>query len=83
MSDGQLQQFVRQIEGLNGEIKTLSLDKSEIYKAAKQQGYDVKILRKVIDERAKGPAERAEQDEIFRLYWAEVEAARVPAEAEA
>jgi len=76
MSDGQLQQFVRQIEGLNGEIKTLSLDKSEIYKAAKQQGYDPKILRKVITERALKPHERAEQAELFQAYWKAVEAER-------
>jgi uncharacterized protein (UPF0335 family) len=76
MTDGNLQQFVRQIESLNGEIKTLNMDKSEIYKSAKFQGYDPKILRKVIAERAKGPAERAEQDELFRSYWAAVEAER-------
>lgn len=83
MTDGQLQQFVRQIESMNGEIKALNTDKSEIYKAAKHQGYDPKILRRVIAERAKKPAERAEQDEIFRAYWAAVEAERATAEAEA
>ena len=80
MTDGNLQQFVRQIENLNGELKSLNMDKSEIYKAAKHQGYDVKILRKVIAERAKKPSERAEQDELFRAYWAAVEAERVAAE---
>jgi uncharacterized protein (UPF0335 family) len=81
MTDGNLQQFVRQIESLNGEIKTLNMDKSEIYKSAKFQGYDPKILRKVIAERAKGPAERAEQDELFQAYWKAVEAERAEAAA--
>jgi uncharacterized protein (UPF0335 family) len=79
MTDGNLQQFVRQIESLNGEIKALNTDKSEIYKSAKHQGYDAKILRKVIAERAKKPHERAEQDELFRAYWAAVEAERAMA----
>lgn len=73
MKDGELQQFVRQIESLNGEIKSLNTDKSEIYKSAKFQGYDPKILRRLIAERAKGPAERTEQDELFRAYWAALE----------
>ena len=83
MRDGTLQQFVQQIEGVNREIKSLNTDKSEIYKSAKFQGYDVKILRKVIAERAKGPAERAEQDELFRAYWEAIEAERVAVGAEA
>ena len=73
MNDGELQQYVRQIESLNGEIKSLNMDKSEIYKAAKQRGYDAKALRRVITERAKKPQERAEEAEIFRLYWEAVE----------
>jgi uncharacterized protein (UPF0335 family) len=82
MTDGTLQQFVRQIESLDAEIKSLSLDKSEIYKAAKFQGYDAKVLRRVVAERAKPEDKRIEGDELFRLYWASVEAARalVPAE---
>jgi len=83
VTDGQLQQFVRQIESLNGEIKALNTDKSEIYKAAKQQGYDAKALRRVIGERAKKPQERAEQEELFRAYWAAVEAERAMAGGEA
>jgi uncharacterized protein (UPF0335 family) len=80
VNDGELQQFVRQIESLNSEIKSLNTDKSEIYKAAKFQGFDVKVLRQVIAERAKPAHERAERDEVFRLYWQAIEGARVPAE---
>jgi uncharacterized protein (UPF0335 family) len=81
VTDGALQQFVRQIESLNREIKSLNTDKSELYKAAKQQGYDPKILRRVVAERAKPESERAEAGEIFRLYWDAVKDSRVPAEA--
>jgi uncharacterized protein (UPF0335 family) len=75
MTDGNLQQFVSQIESLNREIKSLGLDRSEIYKAAKQQGFDPKVIRRVVAERAKSPAERAEAEELFRAYWDSVQAA--------
>ena len=83
MSDTDLKQIVRQIEAVNGEIASLNTDKSEIYKSAKQQGFDVKILRRVIAERAKPEDERAAGDEMFRLYWQAVETVREPAGAEA
>lgn len=74
VTDGALQQFIRQIEDLNHEIKTLTLDRSEIFKSAKYQGFDPKVLRRVIAERKKSAAERAEAEEMFRLYWASVDA---------
>lgn len=73
MTDASLQQFVEQIEGVNREIGNLSLDRSELFKAAKQQGVDVKVLRRVIAERKKTAAERAEAEEMFRLYWDSLE----------
>lgn len=73
-----LQQFVRQIEGLNKDIEALALDKSEIFKSAKQQGVNVKVLRRVIAERKKSAGERAEAEELFRLYWESVQPAGQP-----
>jgi len=81
MTDRTLQQFIEQIEGVNREIKSFTLDRSELYKAAKQQGYDPKVLRRVISERARSPAERAEAEELFRIYWESVQRAREPVEA--
>jgi len=76
-----LQQFVNQIEGVNKDIKSLTLDRSEIFKSAKHAGYDPKVLRRVISERARSPAERAEAEELFRVYWESVQRAREPVEA--
>ena len=78
MTDGALQQFIRQIETVNHDMKSLSLDRSEIFKAAKQRGYDTKVLRRVIAERARSAAERAEAEEMFRLYWESVERRELP-----
>jgi uncharacterized protein (UPF0335 family) len=78
MTDGTLQQFIQQIEAVNRDMKSLSLDRSEIFKAAKQQGYDPKVVRRVIAERARSAAERAEAEEMFRLYWESVEQRELP-----
>lgn len=78
VSDGALQQFIQQIEGVNRDLKSLTLDRSELFKAAKQQGYNTKALRRVITERARSAAERAEAEEMFRLYWESVEQRELP-----
>jgi uncharacterized protein (UPF0335 family) len=43
-------------------------DKSDIYKEAKGNGFDVAVLRKVIALRKKDPAERQEQDALLETY---------------
>jgi uncharacterized protein (UPF0335 family) len=83
VNDGALKQFVQQIEGVNAEIKSLTVDRAELFKAAQQQGYDPKVMRRVISERAMAPAERAEAEELFRVYWDSVQAVRGPVLTEA
>lgn len=64
-----LQSFVRRIESVEDEIKALNDDKSEIYKEARGDGFDVKILRKVVAARRMDAEERRAQGETFELYW--------------
>lgn len=64
----QLRAFVERIERLETEIKDLNADKSEIYKEAKANGWDVKALRALIAERRADPASVAELDAILDLY---------------
>ena len=70
---GQLRDFVERIERLEEEIKELNADKSEIYKEAKLDGFDVKVLRKVVEARRMDRAERMEVESIFDLYMADLE----------
>lgn len=65
----QLQSFVRRIEALEDEITALNRDKSDVYKDAKGEGFDTKVLRKVIAARRLDASERNEQDAMFDLYW--------------
>lgn len=69
VAQDQLQSFVRRIEALEDEIGALNGDKSEVYKEAKGNGFDTKVLRKVIADRRKDASERALADEIYQLYW--------------
>jgi uncharacterized protein (UPF0335 family) len=69
VAQDQLQAFVRRIESLEDEINALNGDKSEVYKEAKGNGFDTKVLRKVIADRRKDASERNEFDELYQLYW--------------
>jgi len=69
LAQDQLKSFVRRIEAIEDEIKVLNDDKSEIYREAKGNGFDVKVLRKVVTARRKGQAERDEEEALFDLYW--------------
>lgn len=64
----QLVAFVERIERLEEEKKGIADDIKEVYAEAKGNGFDVKVLRKVISVRKQDAAERAEQEAILDLY---------------
>jgi len=66
--NGQLKSIVERIENLDVEIKGRRDDQKDIYAEAKGNGYDVKVLRKVIALRKQDPAARAEQETILETY---------------
>lgn len=64
----QLRSLVERIERLSEEKKALADDIAEVYSQARSQGFDAKILRKVIARRKRDAAELQEEDAIFSLY---------------
>jgi uncharacterized protein (UPF0335 family) len=64
----QLKSIIERIERLEEEKKTISDDIKEIYAEAKGNGYDVKVLRKVVALRKMDANERAEFEAILDLY---------------
>jgi uncharacterized protein (UPF0335 family) len=64
----QLKSIVQRIERLEEEKKTISDDIKEVYSEAKANGYDVKVLRKVISIRKRDLRERREEEAILDLY---------------
>lgn len=68
LSKEQLKSVVERIEKLNEDLSGIKADIKEIYKEAKDDGFDVKALKDIIKMRKKDKDELAEQDEIVRLY---------------
>lgn len=64
----ELKQIIERIERLEEEKKTIADDIKEVYAEAKGNGYDVKVLRKVIAIRKRDANERAEEEAILDLY---------------
>ncbi|HEY8578322.1 MAG TPA: DUF2312 domain-containing protein, partial [Beijerinckiaceae bacterium] len=64
----QLRAFVERIEHVEEEIKALTEGKKEIYAEAKNEGYDVKILKEVIRLRKQDERERDEKESMLDLY---------------
>ena len=64
----QLKSIVQRIERLEDEKKTIADDIKEVYAEAKGNGYDVKVLRKVIALRKRDLDERKEEEAILDLY---------------
>jgi uncharacterized protein (UPF0335 family) len=64
----QLRAFIERIERIEEEKKTLSEEIKDVYGEAKGNGFDPKILRKVISLRKKQPHERQEEEAILDLY---------------
>ncbi len=64
----QLTAFVERIERLEEEKRGIADDIKEVYAEAKGNGFDVKVLRRVISLRKQDASERAEQEAILDLY---------------
>jgi uncharacterized protein (UPF0335 family) len=67
---GQLRAIVERIERLEEEKKTIAADIKEVYAEAKGNGFDIKILRKVISLRKKDVNERQEEESMIDVYLA-------------
>ena len=66
----QLKAFVERVERLEEEKKALSDDVKDVYAEAKGNGFDVKIMRKIISIRKQDRDKRREEEEILDLYLA-------------
>lgn len=64
----QLKQLIEKIERLAEEKAAIAGDMSEVFKEAKGQGFDTKIMRQVIRLRKMDKGERAELESLLDLY---------------
>jgi len=64
----QLRQYIEQIERLEEEKRALAGDIKDKYLEAKANGFDVKVMRKIISLRKKPKTEREEEETILEVY---------------
>jgi uncharacterized protein (UPF0335 family) len=60
--------FLERVERLTEDKKSVSDEIKDVYAEAKGQGYDVKILRKLVGLRSQDPDKRREEMAILELY---------------
>ncbi|MEK0084241.1 DUF2312 domain-containing protein [Benzoatithermus flavus] len=65
-----LRSFVERIENLEDEKRAVQEQIKEVLAEAKGEGFDVKILRKILQLRRKKPHERKEEEELLEVYMA-------------
>jgi len=67
---GHLKSFIERIERLEEEKKALSDDIKDVYGEAKANGFDVKVMRKIVSLRKQDRDQRMEEETILDLYLA-------------
>ena len=65
---GHLRAFIERIERLEEEKRTIADDIKEVYAEAKGNGFDVKIMRKIVSIRRMDRETRIEEETILDLY---------------
>lgn len=69
----QLKSFVARIERLEEDKANVAADIKEVYAELKSQGFDTKVMRKVIALRKIDRLERQETEALLELYLGHVE----------
>jgi uncharacterized protein (UPF0335 family) len=67
---GHLLAFIERIERLEEEKKALTADIKDVYGEAKANGFDVKIMRKIVSIRKQDRDSRIEEETVLDLYLA-------------
>ena len=70
VAQDQLRAIIERIERMEEEKAAIAADVKEIYAEAKGNGFDTKILRKIVAIRKQDANERMEQEALLELYMA-------------
>lgn len=85
VSGDQLRAFIERIERMAEERKAIGDDISDIYKEAKGNGFDTKVIKKIVADRAKDHNELLEFEAVYELYMSALGmglATRAPAQSD-
>ena len=67
-AQGKLKSLVERIERLEEDRSAVASDLKEVYAEAKGEGFDTKIIRKVVRLRKADAAKRSEEEALIELY---------------
>lgn len=67
-TDERLLSFVQRVERIEEEIKAANNDKKEVYGEAKSEGFDVPVLKQIIQERRMDRTKFAAKQALLDLY---------------
>nr|WP_303713641.1 DUF2312 domain-containing protein [Brevundimonas naejangsanensis] len=67
-AQGRLRSIIERLERLEEDKQAILTDMKEVFAEAKGEGYDVKVLRKVLSVRKQDKAKRQEEEAIMDLY---------------
>ncbi len=67
-AQGKLKTLIERIERLEEDKAAVSADLKEVYAETKGEGFDVKIVRKVVRLRKQDAAKRQEEEALIELY---------------
>ena len=71
-AQGRLRTIIERIERIEADKAVVTNDLAEVYSEAKGEGFDVKILRKVVKLRKQDSAKRSEEEGLIDLYMSAV-----------
>jgi len=71
-AQGQLKSILERVERLEEDKAAVMADLKEVYAEAKGNGFDTKIIRKVIRLRKKDKAKRQEEEALVDLYMSAI-----------
>jgi uncharacterized protein (UPF0335 family) len=75
-----IRSFIERIEQIEIELKELTETKKEIFSEAKGEGFDVKVLKKILKLRKQDQEERDEHETLLDVYMRAMdEASSAPA----
>ena len=67
-AQGKLKSLIERIERLEEDKAAVATDLKEVYAEAKGEGFDTKIVRKVVRMRKQDKAKRQEEEALIDLY---------------
>ena len=71
-TNGQLKSIIERVERLDEEKRAIAADIKDVYAEAKGNGYDAKIVRKIVSLRKRDVEDRREEQTLMDLYMSEL-----------